>query len=85
MDKHNHKNCRHMLDSLSEFVDGTLADELCSEIQRHLDDCPDCHLVVDTLRKTIYLYRETAEPPDVPADVRQRLYQCLDLDEYLDK
>lgn len=74
-----------MLDSLSEFVDGTLADELCSEIQRHLDDCPDCHLVVDTLRKTIYLYRETAQPPDVPADVRQRLYQCLDLDEYLDK
>jgi anti-sigma factor (TIGR02949 family) len=85
MDKENHKNCRHLLNSLSDFVDGDLAEELCTEIQRHLDDCPDCHLVVDTLRKTIYLYRVSAEPPDVPAEVRERLFQCLDLEEFLEK
>jgi anti-sigma factor (TIGR02949 family) len=85
MDKENHKNCRHLLNSLSDFVDGDLAEELCTEIQRHLDDCPDCHLVVDTLRKTIYLYRASAKPPDVPAEVRERLFQCLDLEEFLEK
>jgi anti-sigma factor (TIGR02949 family) len=83
MDKKEHKNCRHLLNSLSEFVDGSLAENLCVEIQRHLEDCPDCSVVVDTLRKTVYLYRTTAEPPDVPADVKERLYQCLELDDYL--
>jgi anti-sigma factor RsiW len=85
MDTKNHKNCRHLLNSLSDFVEGELADDLCVEIQRHLDDCPDCHLVVDTLRKTIYLYRSTAEPPDVPAEVRERLFHCLNLEEFLDQ
>jgi len=80
-----HKNCRHLLDSLSEYVDGDLGDELCQEINRHLEDCEDCHIVVDSLRKTIYLYHETAPKDTVPIDVRQRLFQRLDLEEYLNK
>jgi anti-sigma factor (TIGR02949 family) len=81
---HNEKNCRHLLDSLSEFIDGSLADDVCLEIQRHLEECPDCNVVVDTLRKTVYLYRTTSEPPLVPAEVRQRLYHSLNLDEFLE-
>jgi len=80
-----HKNCRHLLESLSEYVDGDLSDELCQEIDRHLEHCEDCHIVVDSLRKTIYLYHETAPEGTVPVDVRQRLFQSLDLDEYLSK
>jgi hypothetical protein len=84
MGKHEHKNCRHLLGSLSDFVDGTLADEICTEIQRHLSECEDCHIVVDTLRKTVYLYRSTGETPLVPSDVRSRLYHKLNLDEFLE-
>jgi anti-sigma factor RsiW len=78
-----HENCRHLLASLSEYVDGSLADELCMELERHLKDCQNCRIVVDTLRKTVYLYHITTEPAQVPADVRERLYHCLDLDEFL--
>jgi anti-sigma factor (TIGR02949 family) len=84
MSEHAHKDCRHLLDSLSDFIDGSLASEICQEIQHHLDECPDCHVVVDTLRKTIYLYKTTSELPSVPADVRERLYHSLDIDEYLE-
>jgi predicted anti-sigma-YlaC factor YlaD len=77
--------CRHLLSSLSEYVDGELAGEICAEIERHLEDCENCRIVIDSLRKTIYLYRETAGDPEVPEDVRQRLYHCLDLDEFLEK
>jgi predicted anti-sigma-YlaC factor YlaD len=76
------RNCRHMLESLSDFVNNELADEICSEINRHLEECPDCQIVVDTLRKTVYLYRTTAEPPPVPEDVRQRLYRRLNFEGY---
>ena len=80
-----HQNCRHLLGSLSEFVDGTLEDELCAEIQRHMEGCENCRIVVDSLQKTIYLYQVSKEPAVVPEDVRQRLYRRLDLDSLLEK
>lgn len=79
-----HPNCRHLLGSLSGFVDGSLEDELCAEIQRHMEGCENCRIVVDSLRKTIYLYQELKEPAIVPEDVRQRLYRRLDLDSFLE-
>lgn len=79
-----HPGCRNLLGSLSEFVDGTLEDELCAEIQRHMDSCDNCRVVVDSLRKTIYLYQVTKEPATVPEDVRERLFKRLDLDGFLE-
>ncbi|OQY26240.1 MAG: hypothetical protein B6I38_11685, partial [Anaerolineaceae bacterium 4572_5.1] len=72
---------------------------LCEEIESHLADCEDCKVVVDTLEKTVYLYREAAknavtshavaehadsEVSTMPADVRDRLFSRLDLGEFLD-
>ena len=79
------ENCRHLLASLSDYVDGDLGDELCQEIERHLDGCDNCCIVIDTLRKTIYLYHVSATPPSVPDDVRKRLYHRLELEAFLRK
>ena len=68
-----HKECRYLLDSLSDFIDGTLSSELCNELERHMADCENCRIVVDSLRKTIFLYQETAVPLAVPDEVRARL------------
>ena len=77
------ENCRHLLESLSDYMDGELGDELCSELERHLAGCEDCQIVVDTLRKTITLYQATSTAPSVPTDVRERLYKRLHLDDFL--
>ena len=79
------EKCHDLLNSLSEYVDGDLAGELCAELERHLAGCENCRIVVDTLRKTVYLVHAANDQPDVPADVRERLYHCLDLDDYLKK
>jgi predicted anti-sigma-YlaC factor YlaD len=81
----NHENCHQLLESLSEYVDGTLGDEICLEIERHMQNCENCRIVVDSLRKTIFLYHATATPPYVPDEVRERLYHRLDLTEFLNK
>lgn len=81
----NRETCHYLLSSLSDYVDGEVGQELCQEIERHLADCENCRVVVDTLRKTIYLYHATATPPEVPDDVRDRLYLRLNLEEYLKK
>ena len=77
------ENCRDLLNSLSDYVDGSLHKELCVEIERHMSGCEDCQIVIDTLRKTVYLYQTTTEPPTMPDEVRQRLFHRLDLDAFL--
>lgn len=78
-----HKHCRKLLATLSDYVDGELSEELCEKLERHLSHCDNCRVVVDTLRKTVELYHETAEDNNLPDEVRQRLYTRLDLKEYL--
>lgn len=69
--------CHDLLEALSDYVDGAAAD-VCAAVERHLATCPDCRVVVDTLRGTIALYRRLPRP-DLPDDARERLYRVLDL------
>ena len=80
---HSHEECRKLLNSLSDYVDGDLQQELCDEIELHMKDCENCQIVVDTLSKTVSLYQTSSEAAVVPDDVRQRLFHLLDLDEFL--
>jgi anti-sigma factor RsiW len=80
------ENCKHLLGSLSEYVDGTAGESICEEIERHLAGCDNCRVVVDTLKKTVYLLHVSSqETPELPTEVRDRLYHVLHLDEYLKK
>jgi anti-sigma factor RsiW len=76
------KNCKSLLGSLSDYVDGTAQEELCRELERHLADCEDCRIVVDTLKKTVYLYHSNTDT-NLPVTVRERLFKSLELDDYL--
>ena len=78
------QNCHNLLSSLSAFVDGDLDPLLCDEIERHMADCENCQIVINTLKKTVELYHLTAEDPSLPSDVRTRLFHELNLEEFLD-
>jgi anti-sigma factor RsiW len=75
-------DCHHLLGDLSDFVDGEASAAICAEIERHLADCENCRVVVDTLRQTIKLYHQLPQP-SLPADARERLYKSLDLQAFL--
>jgi len=74
-----HANCRELLGQLSDYIDGELEATLCSELETHLAGCPNCRIIVDTLRKTIALY-QTHAASDLPPDVEQRLYKVLKIE-----
>ncbi len=83
MIKHDHTHCHALLSTISEYVDGSLGPEFCEELEHHLAECENCHIVVDTLRKTITLYRQTAgETAQMPGVVRERLYRTLNLEDF---
>ena len=78
--RHEHSRCGELSDQLSDYIDGDLEAAVCAELEAHLAGCPDCRVMVDTLRKTIYLYRAGA-PAELPRDVEERLYGVLRLDQ----
>jgi len=76
--KHDH-DCKNLLSNLSDYVDGELSVEICAELEQHLSGCENCRIVVNTLRKTIDIYHQTGAVESIPADVRSRLFKCLNL------
>jgi predicted anti-sigma-YlaC factor YlaD len=84
MSEHKPYECRSLLDSLSDYVDGTLDEGLCKTIESHVAECQNCRIVVDTLRKTISLYQKSAAVDEkLPEAVRGRLLHTLKLDDYI--
>jgi anti-sigma factor RsiW len=80
MPRHTHtpEECRRLLGQLNEYVDGELASDICDALEEHLDGCGDCRVVLDSLTKTISLYRGLRElsmelPPDVEARLMRRM------------
>jgi anti-sigma factor (TIGR02949 family) len=80
MEKHHH--CKDFVNSISSYVDGDLSDELCQELDKHLSECENCRIVVNTLKKTIDIYHQQAETEKVPQDVKERLFYRLNLDQF---
>lgn len=73
-----HGECKHLLGDLSAYLDGEATESVCAEIEKHLADCTNCRVVVDTLHKTILLYHHQPKPV-LNEDARARLYRALDL------
>lgn len=68
--------CEDLLKMLNDYVDGDIDPSICDEFQQHLEGCDPCKVVVDTVRKTITLYRE-AEVYEIPLEFRNRLHALI--------
>jgi len=76
------EDCKKDFERLSEYLDGELDDVICSEMERHFCECPECRECVESMRKTIQLCREAAVeviPADAKARLRVMLRECIDL------
>ena len=69
-------SCQEVLDQLWEYLDDDARAELCSEIDSHLNGCRNCRVEVDSLRRTILLYR-AEETPCAPVHLSERLRDAL--------
>jgi len=83
MNDHIHAQCEELLGSLSSYIDGDLAPELCQELEKHLEGCDNCRVVLNTTKRTIELVHSPAEKSGLPEEVRERLFKRLNLDDYL--
>ena len=73
------ETCKQLKSQLSGYIDGELDDSICREIEKHIAGCERCKVVVDTLKKTVVLYREAPEET-VPPAVHTRLIKVLEIE-----
>jgi predicted anti-sigma-YlaC factor YlaD len=69
-------NCRSIVKELSNYLDEALDTSLKDSIEKHLEHCEDCRVVVDTTKKTIQIFCNS-EPAPLPEDTRLRLREAL--------
>ena len=69
-------NCKGVIREISDYLDGELEVPMKQELERHLEDCGDCKMVVDQTRLTVEVFCD-AEPVELPADVKFRLHDAL--------
>ncbi len=68
--------CKDFLQELNTYLDEEASPELRQELERHLEECPNCWVVCDTTRKTISIYKGL-DPYPIPSRVHNRLVAAL--------
>ncbi|MCX7643193.1 MAG: zf-HC2 domain-containing protein [Armatimonadetes bacterium] len=68
--------CEDLLKALSDYIDGEIDPSICKEFEEHLRGCEPCKIVIDTVRKTILLYKD-AEVYELPYELKQRIHSLL--------
>lgn len=68
--------CEELLKALSDYIDGEIDPGICEEFEKHLKDCEPCKIVVDTVRKTVLLYKGT-EVYELPYKLKEKIHDLL--------
>jgi anti-sigma factor RsiW len=72
--------CRAFLERLSLYIDDDLAGANRRRIEAHLEECPCCHEMADSLRRTVALCHRAGVkrlPPEVRARARARISMLI--------
>jgi len=68
--------CKDFLRELSDYLDDATDPALRAELERHINECPNCWVICDTTRKTIQVYKGMDLHP-LPETVHQKLMDAL--------
>ena len=68
--------CNDFLKELSDYLDGKITESLKAELDEHLHWCHECHVVLNTTKKTIEIYRDN-QIYELPDPLRTRLHQAI--------
>ena len=68
--------CTEFLQELTDYLDGTMSERMKAELDEHLHWCHDCHVVMNTTKKTIEIYRDN-QLYELPESLRSRLHQAI--------
>ena len=54
--------CEDIYRHVCENLDSDINSEACREMRRHIESCDNCHALLDSMSKTVYLYKNYPTP-----------------------
>jgi anti-sigma factor RsiW len=69
--------CKEFLQELTDYLDSTIDVELRLKLERHISECPNCFVILDTTQKTIKVYKGM-QAQEIPQDVHVRLMKAVE-------
>ncbi len=69
--------CKQFLQELNDYLDETLDPQTRAELQKHVNECPNCWVVCDTTQKTLKVFKGM-DPKPIPDDIHTRLWDALE-------
>lgn len=70
------ETCADVYRHLCENLDAQFASEECKRIREHIEQCSNCHALLDSLKKTIYLYKHESVPA-LPKKICKKLFAIV--------
>jgi hypothetical protein len=68
--------CKQFLQELNDYLEKSLDAVEYAELQKHVNECPNCFVVCDTAEKTLKVFKGMECKP-VPADIQARLMAAI--------
>jgi len=62
---------------LTDYLDSTVDAELRLKLERHINECPNCFVILDTTQRTIKVYKGM-QPQEIPQEVHVRLMKAVE-------
>lgn len=69
--------CKQFLQELNDYLDPSTDPAMKCRLEKHVNDCPNCFVIVDTTKKTLQVYKGL-EPQTIPESVKARLWEALE-------
>lgn len=70
------RECNKYIQDIADYIDGEADELLCAELEKHLKDCKNCRIMVDTMRQTVVLCRE-GKRETLPSELAAKLNMAL--------
>lgn len=78
MSSHEHSHLHEKtFHEICNYLCGDLDSPFCKEVRDHLDSCPECKLYLDSIKKTVYLFRENEETLKTPPKCKKAILNKL--------
>lgn len=72
-------SCGKVYEHLCENLDSKLDSESCRRIKAHIKGCKNCTALLDSLKKTVFLYKKYPAP-ELPDNCRNKLFAVIQLE-----
>jgi hypothetical protein len=69
--------CKQFLQELNDYLDPNVDAEIKAHLASHVNQCPNCFVIVDTTLKTMQVYKGMQQQT-IPEAVETRLWKAIE-------